>query len=178
MKSRLPMRSLTMVLTYATLILMVLAPLGSIAIWVFWDVWGYPEFSPLLPDHDLLNIDAATKAAGAAILLIGELIEAYGLFSLHKTFSEASKGRPLSVRSVNGFRRFAWVMLIMVPVLFAEESAVVWLLSATDPTQPQFLHFGLGTDAIGDLFWGLMFVVVAEIFAEGRLASEENDAFL
>jgi len=177
-KSWLPMRGLTMVLTYATLILMVLVPLGSVAIWVFWDAWGHPALSPLLPDHDLLNIDAATKAAGAGIFLIGGLIEAYGLFSLHKTFSEASKGRPLSARSVNGFRRFAWVMLITVPVAFAEESVVVWLLSAADPTQPQFLHVGLGTDAVGDLFWGLMFVVVAEIFAEGRRASEENEAFL
>lgn len=169
---------LARVMALISLIGAILLPLLAAAIWLFWD-----RFAPLAAgnlDHiyDLEAGGPAVRLAGFAVSMTGALIQGYGLLGLRDTFREGAAGRPLSSRAVGGFRRFAWISLVMAVYGVFSRTALIALFSAADPAQPGALSIQVGTPEIKAVFMAIMLVFVSEVFAEGKRARDENEAFV
>ncbi|RJY09890.1 DUF2975 domain-containing protein [Aurantiacibacter aquimixticola] len=118
------------------------------------------------------------RLAGAFIALMGGIVRAYGLLGLRRTFTEAASKRPLSKRAVVGFRRFARVELLMVPIGIVQFSAFGYVVSLSDNIDGGSVSIRFGTPELGAFFIALLLAFAAEVFAEGRRAADENASFL
>lgn len=153
-------------------------PLLTVAIWL-----DLARFAPLAPDRlgrafDLAHLPSWAWGAGLAISLIGAGITSYGLLGLRRTFLEASEGRAFSAVSLDGFRRFAWVTLVMALYGIARHTALVAIFSAADPATPGMLTIQVGSGEFKEIFLALLLLFAANVFADAKLAKDENDAFL
>ncbi|WP_086930261.1 DUF2975 domain-containing protein [Agarilytica rhodophyticola] len=166
------------VLSYLTLFGALMLPLMAATIWLFWNQLA--PFASLNLHHifDLRQLSVGERLAGFTVSLIGATIQAYGLLGLRKTFCEAAANKPLSEQAIYGFRRFAWVTLTMVFIGVAQRTGLIIIFSLSDPAQQGMLDIQLGTEELKSLFMGLLLVFVAHIFAEGKKAKDENEAFL
>lgn len=144
-------------------------------VWLFFIEWAAAAVGFRVQPQSF-SIDL--KLAGASIALLGGLIRAFGLVGLRRTFVEAASDRPLSERAVIGFRRFARVELLMVPVRIVQLAAFGYVVSLADGVEGGSIPISLGTQDVGAFFIALLLVFAAEVFAEGRLAVEENASFL
>lgn len=159
--------------------LTIIAIVGSVAfgpiIWLFFIDWAAAEAGLRLQSR---SFSTDLQVAGAAIALIGGLVRAYGLLGLHRTFTEAARRRPLSESAVLGFRRFARVELLMVPLAIAQLAAFGYIVSLTDNFAGGSVSIRFGTPELGSLFLALLLVFAAEVFAEGKRAADENATIL
>ena len=153
-------------------------PLMAAAIWLFWDQFA-PFAAANLPGvYDLTSLDAGARLTGFGLSMAGAAIQSYGLLGLRRTFLEAAQGRALSARAVEGFSVFAWVSLIMVFVGILQRAGLIAVISLSDPAYQGALSIQFGSRELGAAFMGLLLVFVAHVFAEGKKAKDENDAFL
>lgn len=97
-------------------------PLSALPVWIFWDSLASSASANLGHAFDLTALGPVARLAGFTVSMAGALLWSYGLLSLRRTFREAASGRPLSKDAVIGFRRFAWVALIMVFVGIAQNT--------------------------------------------------------
>ena len=169
---------LALVLAQLSLIAALLIPLFSVSVLIFWEFYVTASLSPQVAQFDLLNMSFGVKIAVFALSLVGALLQAYGLLGLRNTFLEAAENRALSAKAVGGFRRFAWLTLAMVFYGIFHHSALIVVLSLADPFSPGQLSISLGSNEAKALFLGLLLVFVAQVFAQGREAVEENQAFV
>lgn len=153
-------------------------PAMAVTIWVFWETFAELAAGNLQHQYDLMNLTVTAKLCGFGVSLVGALIQSFGLLSLRKTFLQAAAGDPLSADALLGFRHFAWVTLIMVPVGVLQNTALVLIFSVSDPTHQGRLEILMGSDEAKALFFGLLLVFVAHVFAVGKAAKDENDSFL
>ena len=121
------------VLFIVTLCIGYLLPVSAIAIWVFWDELAPLAAGNLQYNFDLMGLSMLERIAGFSISLTGAVIHSFGLFGLAHTFSEASQGFPYSQKALNGFRRFAWITMCMVPVGVLQNTLFIILYSLSDP---------------------------------------------
>lgn len=173
-----PSSRLSAFLAVATLLGAIALPLMTIAIWLFWD-----QLAPLAAGNrgitaDLTSLSAGARFTGFGLFMAGAALQSYGLLGLRRTFLEAANGRSLSTNAVNGFRRFAWVSLIMVPIGIVQQAGLSVIISLNDPTPGGSLSLQLGTPEISRFFMALLLVFVAHVFAEGKQMKDENEAFL
>lgn len=118
------------------------------------------------------------RLVGAAVTLAGGALRAWGLAGLRRTFLEAAAGMPLSARAVLGFRRFARVELVLVPLGVVSHSLSMMIVTWFQPPGQRALPIAIGTPELVAAFLGLLLVFVAEVFAEGQRAADENAGFL
>ncbi|WP_428409681.1 hypothetical protein [Hyphococcus sp.] len=161
-----------------TLAASIALPLAAMGVWLFWDQLAPASNDPALPYYDPAALGAGARLAGFALFLTGALTQAYGLLGLRQTFLEAAAGRALSLLSVYGFRRFAWVSLFMAAFAIVQRTGLIALLSASDPTKQNALSIQIGTPELKAIFMGLLLVFVAQVFAQAKAAKDENDAFV
>lgn len=156
----------------------VLLPACVIGLWVFWDALA-PKAAMLagLP-LDPASIGVGARLAGAAVMLLGALLQSYGLWCLSKTFDEAAQQRALSDAAIAGFQRFSWIVLAMVPIGVLIRAGVIAIVSAADSMPGGFLPLTFGTAEVQGAFIGLLLVFVARVFRQGQAAEIENQAFL
>ena len=171
-------RQFASMLACLTLASIITLPLLAMVIWLFWD-----QLAPLVAGklHYRFNLGERSlleRLIGFFISLAGALVQAYGLKGLHLTFSEAALGCPLSETSIKGFRRFAWITVIMVFIGIAQRSAWIILFSLSDPLHPGTLGLKFGSEELKSLFMGSLLVFVAHVFIEGKRAKDENDTFV
>lgn len=171
-------RTFASVLSVVTLIGAILVPLTSVVIWLFWEQLAPLAARNLPVAFDLTTLSTGSKLAGFALTFAGGIIQAYGLLGLRTTFSEAAGGNPLSDSAIRGFRRFAWVILVMVFVGIVQQTGLIVIFSLSDPAHQGMLSIQLGSNELKSLFIGLLLVFVAHIFTEGKRAKDENEAFL
>ncbi len=171
-------RPLATMLAHLTLLGAAALPLMALAIWFFWDQLAPHAVGNLQYAFDVTNIGVGARLSGFTLSLAGAVIQAYGLLGLRQTFLEAAEGRSLSARAVKGFRRFAWVTLAMVFVGIIQHTGLIVILSLSEPGREGTLSFQFGTNEIKALYIGALLVFVAHVFAEGKQAKEENEAFL
>ncbi len=165
-------------LSYITLIAAIALPVAAAAIWLFWNELATYATGNLQLVYDVRGLGVGARFAGFALFLASAAIQAYGLLGLRQTFLEAAEGRTYTASALNGFRRFAWVSLIMVFVGIVQQTGLIVILSLSDPSHQGALSVQFGTSELKALFMGLLLVFVAHVFAEGKQAKDENDAFL
>jgi hypothetical protein len=173
-----PSRRLAAVLAFVALLGAIALPIVAAAIWLFWGQLAPFASGNLQYAFDLASLSAAARLAGFGLFFIGAAIQAYGLLGLRQTFLEAAVGRSLSDRSVLGFRRFAWVSLVMVFFAIAQRTGLIVIFSMSDPAHEGALSIQLGSTELKALFMALLLVFVAHVFVEGKQAKDENEAFL
>lgn len=161
-----------------TLLGALIFPLLSFLIWGFWDQFSTLIARSLNYAFDLNLLTTTDRLLGFVVSLIGALIQSYGLLGLRKTFLQAANGHALSFEAINGFRRFAWVTLIMVFVSIIQRTAYIAIFSTSDPAFQGMLEIQLGSPELNGLFIGFLLVFVSLVFDEGKKSKEENDAFL
>jgi len=165
-------------LAQLTLMAAIIFPLISVVTWVFWS-----HFAPIVSDNienvfDLGSLTTGEQMIGFTISIIGAVIQSYGLMGLRQTFQQAAKGNAMSEKAISGFRRFAWVTLTLVFIGIIQKAGFILLFSLSDPAHPARLHFEIGSAESKSLFLGLLLVFVAQVFAEGKRAKDENETFL
>lgn len=166
--------SLPLVLCHLTRLAAFAMPLVAAGIWLFWD-----DLAPLAQTGlDVTAMGPGARAAGFALALGAALLHAYGLLGLSQTFAEGAAGRALSAKSVAGFRRFAWIALLLVPIRVALYSANVMLVTMSDSVPGTQLAIKLGTPEISAFFTALLLVFTAQVFAQGHALQQENEAFI
>lgn len=166
------------ILAQLTLVGAIALPSTVFIVWAFWD-----QLAPLATQgaagiYDPTQLGLLARLGGFAIFFIAALIQAYGLLGLRETFLEGAAGTPLSARAVNGFRRFAWVSMILVFVGMLQHTVLILLLSVSDPSQMGALSIQFGSKELGALFTALMLIFVAHVFSIGQRANEENQSFV
>ncbi len=171
-------RSAPRLLAGLTLAAAIALPLATMGVWLFWDQLAPASPDPALRYYDPTALGIGGRLAGFALFLTGALIQAYGLLGLRRTFLEAAAGRAFSLSSVYGFRRFAWVSLFMAAFAIVQRTGLIVLLSVSDPARQNALSIQFGTPELKAMFMGLLLVFVAQVFAEGKAAKDENDAFV
>ena len=169
---------LAAIMAHVTLAGAILLPLLAVMIWLFWNHLAPIASGNLQHAFDLTSLGVGARLAGFGIFLIGALTQAYGLLGLRRTFQEASRGRSLSSKSINGFRRFAWVTLAMVFFGILQRTALIIIVSLSDPAHQGTLSVQVGTNELKALFIALLLVFVGHVFADGKRAKDENEAFL
>ncbi len=165
-------------LSHITLIAAIALPVAAGAIWLFWNDLPAYAAGNLQHVYDVRGLGVGARFVGFGLFLAGAAIQAYGLLGVRRTFLEAAEGRAHSARAISGFRRFAWVSLIMVFVGIVQRTGLVMILSMSDPSHQGALSVQFGTNELKALFMGLLLVFVAYIFMEGKQAKDENEAFL
>ena len=175
--ARVPDRFAALLATLA-LIGVIAFPMMAAAIWLFWDHLAPLAATNLPSAYDLTSLDASARLAGFGLSFAGAAIQSYGLLGLRRTFLEAAQGHALSARAVEGFRTFAWVSLILVFVGIIQRAGLIAVISSSDPAYQGALSIQFGSNELGAAFMGLLLVFVAHVFAEGKKAKDENDAFL
>ena len=153
-------------------------PFMAAATWLFWDQLAPAALGNLPAAYDVTSLDANGRLAGFGLSMIGAVLQSYGLLGLRRTFLEASYGNAFSARAVDGFRTFAWVSLIMVFVGIIQRTGLIAIVSVSDPAYQGALSIQFGSHELGRFFTGLLLVFVAHVFAEGKKAKDENEAFL
>lgn len=169
---------LAALLAHITLAGAVALPVMAVAIWLFWDRLAPFAAENLRYQYDVAGLDVGGRLAGLALFLIIATIQAYGLLSVRQTFIEASQGRVFSDRSVNGFRRFAWISLIMVFAGIIQRTLLIVIFSLNDQSRQGTLSIQLGSNEMMAFFMALLLVFVAQVFSEGKRAADENETFL
>jgi len=171
-------QKLAKTLSVVTLLGAFALPLIAVIVWLLWDQFA-PYAAGYFPQaYDLTGLTTGERFVGFALLFIGAIIQAYGLLGLTTTFREAANGNPLSERAINGFRRFAWITLIMVVIAIIQRTGLIAILSLSDPAYQGRLDIQFGSNELKGLFIGLVLVFVAHVFAEGKRAKDENETFL
>jgi len=165
-------------LSQITLIAAITLPVATAIIWLFWNELAAYAAGNLQHVYDVRELGAGARFAGFALFLVGAAIQAYGLLGVRRTFLEAAAGRAYSARAINGFRRFAWVSLIMVFMGIVQRTGLIVILSISDPSNQGALSVQFGSNELKALFMGLLLVFVAHVFAEGKQAKDENETFL
>ena len=169
-----PVSRMAHTLTILARMAAVAMPVIAALIWFFWD-----DLAPLAGTGlDVTALDTPGRLLGFLLSLVGALIQSYGLLGLAKTFQEGARGDALSQTAVAGFRRFAWTVLLLVPVRALTYTLTVLLVTMRDAIPGNQLAIKVGTPELSGLFMGLILVFLAHVFAEGHAAQEENKAFL
>lgn len=171
-------QDLAVFLSYITLAGAIALIIMAFAIWLFWDHLAPYAAGNLKYSFNLSGLTIGERFIGFAISFLGAVIQAYGLLGLRHTFSEAAQGNPLSEKAVRGFRRFAWVTLIMVLIGILQRTGLIVLFSLSDAAHEGTLSIQLGSNELKAAFLGLLLVFVAQIFMEGKRVKEENEAFI
>ena len=171
-------QKLTNILSAVTLGVVYLLPIIAIVTWVFWNSFAHYAAENLPIAYDLSGLTIGQRFIGFTLGLVGALIQAYGLLGLRTTFLEAREGRSLSNKSIQGFGRFAKVTLVMVFFGIIQRAGYIALFSVSDPDHLGRLDIQFGSTELKALFVGLLLVFVAYVFAEGKQAKDENEAFL
>lgn len=169
---------LTGFLAHITLWIAIALPFFTVAVWVFWDMFAGAAAGNLRWAFDLSNFGAVPRLAGFVVAIIGALAGTYGLLGLRTTFLEAGQKRALSTASLRGFRRFAWISLFLAFYGIIQHTALVMIFSIADPSKPGSLSIQLGSNELKAIFSALLLVFVANVFAEAKLAKDENDGFI
>ncbi|MEO0399906.1 MAG: hypothetical protein AAF224_10860 [Pseudomonadota bacterium] len=166
--------------TLATLTLLaaIALPLSAAAIWLLWNALAPYAAGNLQHVYDLTTLGVGARVAGFLVLLFGATIQAYGLLGVRRTFLEAAAGRAYSDRSLSGFKRFAWISVLMVFIGIAQQTGLIAIFSVSDPSHMGALSIQFGSNELKSLFTGALFVFVAHIFMEGKRAKDENEAFI
>lgn len=178
MRTTLPPRRLAATMAFLTLVTVVALPAASMVIWLFWQSLAIHLAGGSAYGYDLTNLSAAARFAAFGLFFLGALVQAYGLLGIRRTFLEAAAGRSYSDRALGGFRRFAWITVVMVFVGIIQQTGLVAILSISDPARPGALSIQLGSEEVKALFMGLLLVFVARIFGEGKRAKDEIETFL
>ena len=151
-----------------------LLPVVSILIWVFWDMLSPLVTAQLMHQLDTSALTVTDKLICTAISLVGAALGAFGLLRVRNTFLEAAAGRPLSRDSVLGFKQFAWISVLLVPVGVLQKTGYIVVFSMADPASEGMLSIQFGSLELNALFTALVFLFVAHVFAAGQRAEEEN----
>lgn len=162
----------------ATLILMILAPLVTAAIWVFLDVLPPDTFMRLGPSFEPEDVGLVARLIGFLVMMVPTGIGLYGLLHLRRTFLESASGRSFSRDSVDGFRRFAWAVLFYVVSVPIMKAALSVVLSFHNPPGQRVLAIELSSNDVIGLFLAGLLVAVGHIFAEAQSIAEENASFV
>ena len=149
-------------------------PVLSILIWVFWDSLSPLVTAQLMHQLDVSALSVMDKIICAAISLVGAGLGTFGLLKVRRTFQEAAVGRPLSQASVLGFKHFAWISVLLVPVGVLQKTGYIVVFSLADPAHDGMLSIQFGSLELKALFTALVFLFVAHVFAAGQRAEEEN----
>ena len=165
-------------MAHVTLIGAIALPAFAFIVWGFWDDLAALSAEGLVQTYDPTQMGLLARLAGFLVFFIAALIQAFGLLGLRETFLEGAAGTPLSARAVFGFRRFAWVSLIMVFVGIIQHTVLVLLLSVSDPSTMGALSIQVGSKELGGLFTGLLLIFVAHVFSLGQRAQDENAGFV
>jgi len=168
---------LASVLARFTLLAAIALPVAAAAIWIFWDKLAVHTTGNFKHIYDVTALGSGARFAGFALFLAVAIIQVYGLLGVRRTFLEAAQGRAYSSRAINGFKRFAWISLIMVFVAVLQRTVLILIISLSDPSQQGAFSIQFGTSEIKALFMGLLLVFVAHVFSQGKDAKDENDAF-
>ncbi|MEM6585774.1 MAG: hypothetical protein AAF692_08475 [Pseudomonadota bacterium] len=128
--------------------------------------------------YESADFTMTDRLLGAGVALVGAVIRAYGLLGLRTTFLEARDGRPLSVASIHGLRRFARVEVVMVLVGALQTGLFGAIATAANDSVQNELAIRFGSAEAGALFIALLLMFAAQIMAEGQKAVQENAAFV
>lgn len=174
-------RRLSGLLAYATIGLMVLAPLM-----VLW-TWFWPDPAELIigsvpgnglggPSRDWFVAPLRLGAAG--ISTISALVSIYGLWGLHGLFTACAQGRYFSADAVVGFRQFALASLVNALWSPVQHTLMGVYLSVANPHVPNALEISFSSRDVQATGLALLFFLVAHILAEGRRKHEELELIL
>ena len=180
-RQQLPVRrifKLATALSIATSIGIYALPVIITAIWLAPGWFSAPALGLDMGGFNLSDASLTARLAGLAVALAGVVVQIYGLAGLRRTFEESVSGRWFSYRSIQGFRRFAWVSLTMVFIGIVQLSAWSVILSMGTPGVQNQLNISFGSADLTTLFTAMLFVFVAHIFLAGKAVDEENAAFI
>ena len=156
----------------------VVLPVFAAIIWVCWDDLAPHAAQNLDIVYDVTSLSIGARLIGFILFLITAVIQAYGLLGLRRTFLEAARGFPYSSRAISGFKRFAWVSLIMVFLGIMQQTGLIMILSLSDPAHQGAFAVQFGSRELKAFFMGLLLVFVAHVFSVGKQAKDENETFL
>ncbi|MDZ3833318.1 MAG: hypothetical protein U0S50_16095 [Sphingopyxis sp.] len=105
-------------------------------------------------------------------------VQLYGLANLRRTFAAAARGDWFATEAIDGFRRFAWSTVWMVPVNIVQKSATLAYVSWLDPAMKNVIAIDIGSGDIRSFVLAMLFLFVAQIFAVGRQIDEDARSIL
>ena len=156
--------------------------IGIVAVLLFgpvlWLVFVDQPVGAMGEVYENADFTMTDRLLGAGVALVGAVIRAYGLLGLRTTFLEARDGRPLSVASIHGLRRFARVEAIMVLVGALQAGLYGAIATAANDAVQNELAIRFGSAEAGALFIALLLTFAAQVMAEGQKAVQENAAFV
>jgi len=174
-------RSLSRLLAFATIGLMVLLPLTVLGSWLWPQLAGLTE-RPAPgnglggPSLDWFVLQLRLGAAG--IGMISALISIYGLWGLYGLFRACAEGRYFSADAVIGFRQFALASLVNALWSPVQHTLMGVYLSVANPHVPNSLEISFSSRDVQAIGLALLFFLVAHILAEGRRKHEELELIL
>ncbi|MEH6402994.1 MAG: hypothetical protein V7750_06435 [Sneathiella sp.] len=166
------------VMAHVILVIIIAFPVLSIITWLDMDLFTALVSQELGEEFNLSAMSMPGRIAGFFVSLFGAGLQVVGFIALRNTFQEAGNGRPLSLKSIMNFRRFAFISLAMVFVGILQHTAYILIFSMSDPEIPRQLAITVGSSEVYALFVGILFLFVSTVFASGRMAQEENASFL
>lgn len=178
MTNRRAVQTFCRIMAWLTLIGMAAAILIPVGIWMSPADYGVETWIDGLAAPQIAALSEGQRAAGLSVSLIGALLQAVALWLLRQTFLEGARGEWFSLKAVRSFRRFAWLLLILVFVGIFQATAISVIASADNPPGEHSISIGVGSREMGALFNALLMLFVAQMFAAGREADEENAAFI
>lgn len=144
-------------------------------LWLFFVDQPVGAMGPAFLGADFTLFD---RLLGAGVALFGGVIRAYGLMGLRQTFLEAGEGRPMSPKSVRGFRRFARMEVVMVIVGPFQQAIFGAIATAANSDVQNTFALRFGSAEAGALFIAVLLMFAAQVMAEGQKAVTENESFV
>jgi hypothetical protein len=149
---------------------------GLVLAWLFAGAypWLYPSGSvPGAEGVRLSELLGWPQLVLLALALPTLLVQLYGLRQLRYTFLSAARGHWFASPAVDGFRRFAWASLLVVPLEVARASATGLYVQTLAGDRTLSLAISVGSQELRALVTALLFVFVAQTFSAGHALDED-----
>ncbi len=118
------------------------------------------------------------RAVGITTFAIVALVQAWGFYSLRRTFQQAAQNAVFSEASVQGFRRFAYAMLFVIFAQGFSDGLMEGIADYISQGEEGSFHMEMQFPKFTEVLNALLLLFVAHAFVIGARVQGENDAFL
>lgn len=142
---------------------------------VFWALVS-PETVKALPGvaYEVAALTAATRVLAFLLTMVPGAVAVWGLVALRGLFDAYRRGAVFAPGNALRLRRFAVSVVVAAIAKIAIVPVMSVVLSWHNPPGSRAVSIAFGSDDIGALFVGLLFLVVAWIMAEAQRLAEDN----
>lgn len=173
--------TISRLLGWVCLGLMIFLPASVLACWLYFDVFGPGIADRLGIAREYAIPDQLTPtqiALGIGVMMVPVGIMMFGLWNLRQLFQGFGAGRIFTLENTRSLRIFAWSAMVVIVVQFFTDGLLAVVLTLSNPPGQRILALSLSTEQIVAIFIGAVFVVIARVLEEGRKLADDNASIL